>query len=190
MEFVYEIRNNLSSKVCQAIIDKFEDDPRKAPGKTLRGVAPEIKRSTDLRISQLAEWKDIDTTLFECLDAGLKEYIQYIKQLIKDTDPDNILLTFSSIKDSGYQIQRVKEGEFYVWHHDGDNNEKRLITFIWYLNTLELEDGGTTDFFCGKSVQPLEGTLVFFPATWTYIHCGKKVIGQTKYICTGFICEK
>lgn len=190
MEFIYEIKKNLSSEVCKTIIRKFEDDPRKEPGRTLRGVVPEIKKSTDLRISTLPEWKDIDTILFECLRAGLSEYMEHIKSLIKDTDPGNILITFSSIKDSGYQIQRMKQGEFYIWHHDGDISEKRLITFIWYLNTLEQEDGGATDFLCGKFIQPSEGTLVFFPALWSYIHRGREVTSRTKYICTGFICEK
>lgn len=195
MEFIYEIENSLTEDICNIMIEKFEQDPRKFPGETMGGVNLDVKRSTDLRISILPEWKDIDIVLSNALTNGLQKYYKYLETIssqnnIGERDIFNMLLFFENIHDTGYQIQRVKENEFYTWHHDQNIFDKRLITFIWYLNTLTLEDGGSTEFMCGKSINPVQGKLIFFPASWTYIHCGQPVKNTTKYICTGFIHHK
>lgn len=191
-EFIYEIENNLPSEVCKDIIERFEKDPRKFPGLMgLNRLDETIKKSTDLRISLSLEWKDIDNILYNCLKKGLDEYIQYIMNKMSNNINLTIMPFNTQLKDTGYQLQRSSVGGFYVWHHDYryENNKKRLLTYIWYLNTLNPDDGGTTDFMCDKSVKPIEGKLVFFPATWTYVHRGGIVTNNIKYICTGFLTE-
>jgi len=52
MEFIYTIHNNLSSETCKEIIEKFESDPDKGPGKVGDGVvSPDVKTSTDLHMT-------------------------------------------------------------------------------------------------------------------------------------------
>ena len=65
----------------------------------------------------------------------------------------------------------------------------RIFTFMWYLNTIKEEDEGYTEFADGTRLQPERGTLVMFPATWTFLHRGfpPKV---RKYICNGWIFAK
>jgi hypothetical protein len=55
------------------------------------------------------------------------------------------------------------------------------------LNDVPVEHGGCTEFLMGKKIQPKKGTLLFFPATWNYIHRGKKLEKGNKYIATGFV---
>ena len=57
MDFVLEIPNNLSKEICEDIIKRYEEDDRKGPGKTLSGEMTTVKKSTDLHISVLKEWK-------------------------------------------------------------------------------------------------------------------------------------
>ena len=201
-EYIYEIKNNLHPDVCKHIIEKFEQDENKGPGKVVGDpinntcvVQPDIKVSVDLSIDPSnEEWKDIDKHLFERLESGKDEYVNYLKKMWKENGGSDIndkvissFLTFNY--DSGYQIQRISKDGHYVYHSDYAPHQKRTVAFIWYLNTLGPEDGGTTDFLIHDvSIKPEQGKLIFFPATWTYIHRGFKVLtDNTKYIVTGFL---
>lgn len=188
MEFIYEVKNNLSKEVCEDIIRRFEKESRKYPGSVVSGVNENIKKSTDFRLTDyLDTWKDIDDLLFKKLLEGKQEYIKHMHKYLRSKTGEPLDTTFcSNVDDTGYQIQRMKKGDFYRWHNDGFIQDKRIISYIWYLNTLEEEDGGETEFL-DKKIRPTQGTLLFFPATWTYIHRGCEVKGKTKYIITGFI---
>ena len=200
MEYIYTIRNNLSSETCNDIIDRFEKDDNKKPGRVGTGVVrTDVKTSTDLSISIESEWEDIDKLLFEKLKEGFDKYYDYIlntviAQSVSPDDMDNFkTLLYNLLKrqhhDDGYQIQRIEKGQYYIWHSDMFNAKGRVIAFIWYLNSIDAQDGGSTDFL-GKRIQPREGDLIFFPATWTYFHTGRPVLGdKAKYIVTGFLCE-
>ena len=92
--------------------------------------------------------------------------------------------TFSNVKDEGYSIQYMKNGDFYKWHTDDPGGNARFLSCIWYLNDVDGEDGGTTDFIFGKRIKPKQGSLLFFPSTWTYIHRAAPVKGNCeKYTC-------
>ena len=60
----------------------------------------------------------------------------------------------------------------------------KIFTYIIYLNDVEKDSGGTTEFSCGKTIQPKAGKIVFFPCTWTYFHRGKTLEKGVKYIAT------
>ena len=194
MEFVLEIRDNLSSDVCKELIKRYEADPDKYPGLVASGrVEPRIKRSVDLRLTSNKRFKDLDEVLYERLKVGLVKYQEHLTKGLKHVDNIEFLTTnlLNDTMDTGYQMQRIKKGDFYVWHSDYSPNSDRLVAFIWYLNTIEDGIGGTTDFYFDKSIKPEEGKLLMFPATWNYIHRGAKIESDaTKYIVTGFIVNK
>lgn len=174
-DFTLEKRNVLSNEICQEIIRRFELDARKEPGTTAGGYHPEIKKSTDLMISALPEWKDIDKILFESLRPCIKEY----------TEKYDILASFNFM-DNGYQIQRTLPGESYTWHSDvgGPSNLGKQATFIWYLN--DVEEGETELFYYGVKVKPETGKLFMFPSFWTHTHRGNEP-KNPKYIATGWL---
>jgi len=182
MEFVLEIQNNLSKDFCKRIIDIFESHPEKFPGRTLSGVNLNTKRSTDCFIDDDLIWGDVDNILCDKLRLGFMSYLGYLRT-ITDGKFHN---TEVPVSDLGYTVQRTGKGGFYKWH--SDESGPRLYAFIWYLNTLKPEDGGCTEFYTGRKIRPEEGKLLFFPASWTYIHRGATVLTDTyKYIVTGFI---
>jgi Rps23 Pro-64 3,4-dihydroxylase Tpa1-like proline 4-hydroxylase len=193
MEFIYEVKNNLSKEECEDIIIRFEKEHRKYPGRVVGGINENIKKSTDFHLFSSRNdnrWKDIDDLLFKRLLEGKEEYIKYIDEYHRSKTGEPLNQAFcSKVQDTGFQIQRMKKGGYYTWHNDGFVQENRVISYIWYLNTLEEEDGGETEFL-DKKIRPTQGTLLFFPATWTYVHRGCEVKGKTKYIITGFIMDR
>ena len=182
-DLIYENNNALKPKVCEDIIQRFRHDDRKAPGITTSGkVMPELKKSMDLAISDLDEWEDIDRTLFQSLAENLEEYAKRILEIIGNP------LWSSEIKDTGYNIKRYKQNDYYNWHVDCQTYIEgwtRTIAGIWYLN--EVEEGGETEFAFGHKVVPSTGKLILFPATWNFPHRGLSPIKGNKYIITSFV---
>jgi len=182
-KFVWEKQNALDSEFCKKTIYRFERDLRKCAGRTLGGFHTDVKKSTDIQISGLPGWEYEDQIFYESLTNGLIEYRKYLS--------DNLYTDIGDVSDTGYQIQRTIGGEgFYHWHHDfcKDENGDRQITFIWYLNTVD-GPGGETEFLIdGQKVKPEEGKLIFFPATWDFVHRGiMPPKGVVKYLCTGWL---
>jgi hypothetical protein len=183
--FIFELENNLSDENCDNIVSRFNNDHRKRPGVTGSGLNIKTKLTNDLFISKLDDWRDIDAILCKQLTIGLQKYLNLLYSFCDHKWFD------STIKDVGYQIQKYKKKEgFYIWHNDFlnyNNNEFRVITFIWYLN--DIIEGGETYFLSGKII-PQKGKLVLFPATWNYLHKGNMPISEDKYIITGWLIYK
>ena len=177
-DFIYIERDALPKSFCNNVIEKFEQDDRKRQGQVGSGVHLEIKRSSDLSITELEDWKSYDQAFFRCLNNGLKKYVRFL--------PDEYV-KYSALNelgnDTGYQIQRTQPGDYYIWHHD--QTKSRLVTFIWYLN--DVKDGGYTEFIDGTRIQPEAGKLIIFPATWDFLHRGVSPKTETKYLCTGWV---
>lgn len=184
-DFIYEIHNSLSSEFCKEIIDRFEKDENKHTGLIHNSVRRDFKCCTELGISSNEKWKDIDEKLYKNLKNGLDKYFDMIKQY-NENYIDNFFGR-TNIIDSGYKIQKYSPGGFFKWHSDYADSGERLLAYIWYLNNVKKDDGGATEFYNGRKVQPTEGTLLFFPTTWIHYHRGCELLKGSKYIITGFI---
>ena len=81
------------------------------------------------------------------------------------------------------------KGGFHTWHseHSSNNNSSyRVLTWTLYLNDIPEGEGETEFLEYGIKVQPVKGSLCFFPAAWTHVHRGNPVYTKTKYIATGW----
>ena len=195
--FIYIEDNVLDNTFCKHLIDKFENDTRPEWGRTGAGVDLLIKKSKDLLITALSDWREEDTIFCKILGKQLNQYNKHLNDCIpltSRTTNQPIELTCikgahgSKISDCGYGIQKTKAGDGYTWHDDfcvDSVNGIRHLTYIFYLNEV---DEGWTQFYNGNQVQPKTGRLLLFPSTWTYIHQGYPP-KQDKYIVTGWVSE-
>jgi hypothetical protein len=194
--YIYVDKENISKEKCEMIINKFNNDERKYKGTTFEGVT-EYKKTNELIITGLEDWKEIDHYLYDNLNKALKEYSnRVIKNKSGEVNLGSGTMKIGGHNDNmidfGYQVQHYKANiGHYHWHTDStDNinnlitsNQYRIITFIWYLCDVEI--GGETEFLNGK-IKPEAGKLLLFPATWTYLHRGKMPISNDKYIVCGW----
>ena len=179
------IPNNLSDKLCDDIICKFDGDVRVGEGMINMGeVDTETKRCKELFISDLEDWKDIDSELWKSSVEGINQYREFTNNLYGDH-----CLLGSDNDDQGYRVKRYDPGEDYFhWHHDvhiKSNGKIRSVALIWYLN--DVKEGGETEFYNGEKVHPEKGKLLLFPAVWNNVHRGKTPISNTKYAITSFL---
>ena len=98
-----------------------------------------------------------------------------------------LVFLVGSFNDEGYMINKyVKNEGLYNWHVDTDlgentGNTTRCVSCIIYLNDIEI--GGETDFGFMK-IKPECGKILFFPASWTFLHRGIMPESDDKYIIT------
>lgn len=190
MEFVHVVDNVIPTDVCNSVIEKFKTDIHKHQGKLGTGhLNLNIKKCTDLHILKREDWTDITNLLSTYLALGLNKYFKHIENnIFKDVKLQVLEQVFGdNISCTGFQVQKYGEGDHFYWHTDDAYDSKRLLAFIMYLNTVDIENGGATEFLNSKIIHPKEGSILFFPSTWSYIHRGNVVKCGEKYIVTGFI---
>ena len=193
MEFIYECDDVFPVDFCNRVINKFEKSNLKFSGTVGRSTYhSDIKCSTDLRIYDEPEWIEEEKYFNDMIRKAMKKYETFLLKM--DVD-DKIKKDMSHILMDAHvyppQIQKTEPGQYYHWHHDqGYPPHWKIFTYIIYLNDVEKDSGGTTDFSCGKIIQPKAGKIVFFPCTWTYFHRGKTLEKGVKYIATNALIIK
>lgn len=195
--YILEIPNLIPKSLCDEIINRFELDDRKETGVIHMDdkliVNKRLKQSTELYITNTSGWEDIDFKISQYLRVGLEKYLAHLYKTFKSKNEmlhiyQDILI--SAYEDMGYEIQKISRGESYAWHHDYKWHDEKgyFLNCIIYFNTLEENEGGTTEILGGTKIRPEAGKLLFFPTSWTFPHCGNEVKGKSKYICCSAMC--
>lgn len=183
MDLIKEYHHVLDKEFCNDIIRIYHQSDQIKQGVTFSGLNTSIKKTFDLHFINIETEKiiDYDSKLYLILNKYLNEYLK-----------DFTNLQFEYI-DKGFQIQRyiINDG-FYTYHNDSHVDiqlkEERILTYIFYLNTVE--EGGETEFFRTSKIKAECGKLVLFPACWCFPHRGLMPISNDKYIITGWIYRK
>ena len=204
-DLIIEIDDTLDRDFCQSVVGKFDQDERTYDGHSGATVNTRVKVSTDLLISQLPDWSDEDAKFFEVLAPHVTSYLDMLSKELN-------IQSSGFVVDSGYQIQRTSADGFYTWHSDdayytildtevdGSNSgttmaaiERRLFTYIFYLNDFDEFEGGETEFFLGNgnihTIKAKPGKLILFPANFLFQHRGVNVTSGSKYLATGWVSD-
>jgi len=188
-DLIWIKQNSLSESFCKNMIDKFDKSNYKQAGRFGdNNLDKSFKDTTELGVTLDPDWVEEDHILCEAIQTGLNEYSAHLNNI----DVQCIPAPFADYnqQDRGYKIQKYDANSIgYKWHNDfmiENDFGTRVYVFMWYLNSIDAKDGGSTDFFDGTSIQPECGSLLFFPATWTYVHRGRHT-KVNKYICNGWI---
>ena len=196
MEFIYECEDAFPVSFCNRVIEKFEKSDLKFMGIT--GSAKNSyskhskKKSTDLRIYGEPEWVEEEKYFDVMIRKAMKNYETFLLKMdVDDEVKEEMSQDITNTYIHPPQIQKTESGQYYHWHHDQTYPPCwKLFTYIIYLNDVEKDSGGTTEFSCGKIIQPKTGKIVIFPSTWTYYHRGKTLQKGVKYIATNALIIK
>jgi len=113
----------------------------------------------------------------------------------RSSAPPEVYMFQALITDSiqtGMVMARTDPGQHYDWHVDsvfGQLSRQRLLTCILYLNDMDEDAGGCTEFSNGRVVRPEKGKVLIFPTTPQYVYRGAIVNKGTKYEITTFARE-
>ncbi len=167
----------LDPSFCRDIIRRFEADDRKVRGMAGGGaggaVDRRVKATTEILLwTHSKGWEDVNKAIVRSLKSRLKDYLQQFRQAFP-----------IGIYPEEPRITRYLKGEgFYAWHSDNiGRSPTRVITAIWYLNSVER--GGETWYkWQDQAVRPVEGRLLLCPVGWPFIHRGNPPESGPKYI--------
>ena len=190
MEYIFEVDDIVPRALCEEIIEKFENDPNKSVGVMSGGVCANLKNSIDLpMVDNHPEWESTVKKLKEHVYLGMSKYFEHLNKNVLCNKEHLLWNQFYNVNMTTLQLQKYETGGHYVWHSDNNLEQSRLIAILIYLNDIDDESGGCTEFINGKIIKPRVGKIVFFPATWTYPHRGQKVEKGVKYVVSGFVNE-
>lgn len=203
MEYVYESKNVLSDEFCEHIITKFEKDTQKRKGCIYDDdIDEDTKKCTELQLSDENTWLNEIVEIRNLLRLTTHKYFHYLRtEVLKGVKTDILPEVFGGeVIETGYMIQKYGVGDYFDWHIDYTSCEKRqmyqneqpvvtnrILAYIIYLNTLDQDMGGKTEFLNGKSICPSIGSILIFPTSWNYVHRGGMIKKGGKYIITGFL---
>lgn len=186
--FVGIYKNVYPENFCEHLIEQFEGlIEKKVGGDRVFCEGTFNHRKSDYSVSLSTKYHDFD--LFEgqhcndILTQGLQNCF------------DNYTSKYSVLKDfrlisTQYKLQKTSPGEgYHVWHPEhGETNPDRVLVFLGYLNDVDSDGGGETEFlYYRKRFRPEKNTMLIWPAGFTHTHRGNTVLSdQYKYVITGW----
>ena len=181
-DYIVTFDGVITEALCDAILEEFSDETEWQ--KTVVGdgqINDKIRTAETVVISYphvIEKNKEtrqkIDQELFICAAKAIQEY--------------NKQFSFCKIQeDSGYELLRYKEGQFYTQHTDSFKDRPRAVSCSFALNYGY--EGGEFAFFDRELVYNLKkGSCIMFPSNFMYPHEIMPVTSGTRYsIVTWFI---
>jgi hypothetical protein len=174
---------------CQHLINEFNRLAKSGAGsnrKVSENASAHVKNdyqiSLNIGVHYAEPFKEKDTVnmFFDGLQECYEDY----------TNLFSVLKT-EKIRGTVMKMQRTDSGGgYHVWHGEqgSGKHSERVLVYMLYLNTLEPESAGETEFLYQQTrIQPVENTMILWPAAYTHAHRGNTVFGNTsKYIVTGW----
>jgi hypothetical protein len=136
--------------------------------------SPDVLTNQEFNVNKLK-------ALMVNFDMALRHY--YTETNIKKYTAEDIITDHVKIQKTipaqGYHVWHIEHGQ-------GRENEKRILVYSIYLNTVE--EGGETEFlYQSQRVKPVKGRIVIWPAGFPYVHRGNPPLIGEKYIVTSWI---
>ena len=141
------------------------------------------------KISLINNPKDLENSEFNVL----KTYIGELHKCFSDYQNEWSFLKsiFKNIHIGSFNIQKYSPGDHFASLHSERttlNTLHRLFAWMTYLNDVDDNDGGQTNFdHYGIKIIPEIGKTLIWPAEWTHAHTGEILKNGTKYIVTGWM---
>ena len=88
-----------------------------------------------------------------------------------------------------FNLGRYQRGQHFQKMHTeraGLGSLHRVLVWMTYLN--DVDEGGETCFsHYGLKIKPRKGLTLIWPAEWTHAHKGNVLLGESKYMITGWL---
>jgi hypothetical protein len=174
---------------CQHLIEEFERFSEQGAGSDRRqSEGVDKHRKDDYQL--FMNGKNFNMEPFNGEDSQ-RLFFHGLQQCYEEYVNTYSVLKEGRINCNHMKMQRTTEGGgYHVWHSEQSNGEQanRCLVYILYLNSLPEESNGETEFLYQKRrVNPVENTMVIWPAGFTHPHRGNPVYGDTaKYVVTGW----
>lgn len=124
--------------------------------------------------------------------SSIKIFWEGLQNCFDEYSSEFDILKDSNLMSTSIKMQKTSPGEgYHIWHSEqgnGPSNESRGLVYMIYLNTLDDNSAGETEFLYQRiRIPPKENTMLIWPASFTHAHRGNLVHGnKSKYVITGW----
>lgn len=188
-DFIEIFENVFPEGFCEHVISEFDNhlvDGLTFTRQQTENVSPLIKNDNHLFLNYRQQFNKFNQeSTIDVFYAGIQKcFDMYASKYNSLRDVD--------IKTKGVKIQKTHSGAgYHIWHYEqgnGDLDAARSLVYIVYLNTLDFENCGETEFlYQQKRIRPVKNSVAVWPAAFTHPHRGNPVYGDvSKYIATGW----
>lgn len=181
-DYIVVFEEVMTHALCDAILEEFSNEEEWQRTAVAGGIVREDIRSAETIIISYSQVIEKNTKVRQKLDkyvfasAGLviKKYNEKFSHCRIE-------------EDSGYELLRYKEGQFYTQHTDSFKARPRAVSCSFALN--DDYEGGEWGFFNREIVTKApKGSAILFPSNFMYPHEIMPVTKGTRYsIITWFI---
>ena len=124
-------------------------------------------------------------------ECPLKLFWDGLQKCYDEYNSEYDILKDMPIRCTSVKIQKtIPGGGYHLWHCEQNAGDmgNRVLAYSLYLNTLEKDSAGETEFLYQKlRVPPKQNSIAIWPAAYTHTHRGNVVHGdKAKYIITGW----
>lgn len=181
-DYIVEFENILSNEDCDAILKEYQNCADWGPTYVGGGVVDRNIRNVDsVMLSEphtIALNPDARKRIDDLIFKGAAKAIAKYNELFPEAKIES---------DSGYQLLRYGEGQFYKQHTDHFKQEPRTVSCSFALND-DFEGGGFAFFDRDFVYRSFKGSVLMFPSNFMYPHEILPVTKGTRYsIITWFI---
>jgi hypothetical protein len=190
-DFIGHFSNVYEDGFCNHMIEEFERC-------SSRGLCGNRKRSEGSRSTSKKDdflflnMKNIPISSFNN-KRSLDIFYDGLQRCFESYTDEYDVLKGINLSANYVKMQRTPPGGgYHDWHCEQaanvDDQPARILVYALYLNTIEPEFAGETEFFYQrKRIHPKENTMVIWPAAYTHTHRGNMLYGEkNKYIITGW----
>ena len=163
--FIRVYENALPDKVCDDILNEYVTTDLWTQAMT-GGGADNTSRNCDVISISQREILEQSPNIRSKLD---KELYNCVASLINKYESDCAREGLSISQDTGYELLRYREGQFYVQHTDHFKENPRVASCSICLN--DDYGGGEFAFFDrSKVLKPKKGSVIMFPSSFMFPH--------------------
>ena len=212
-DFIIEIKNAYPDELCDEFLHEWVTPKEHLMSIAHPGLPMEIhlkfKSSQDIRFQLEYEGNIAPNPRHLLLNAKYQNIMTNVKRKYTDiliekgldrrsmVPPESYIFQEHVVysEQTGLVMSKTDPGQYYNWHVDSVfgklaiHQPRRVLTCILYLNDMDEDAGGCTEFTNGRSVRPEKGKVLIFPATPQYLHRGATVNKGSKYVITTFAIE-
>jgi predicted 2-oxoglutarate/Fe(II)-dependent dioxygenase YbiX len=181
-DYIVVFENVVTHALCDAILEEFSNEEEWHKTTVGHGAVDQTVRSAETIVISYPHVIEENLKVRQKLD----KYIFASAGLVINKYKQKFPLCRIE-EDSGYELLRYKEGQFYTQHTDSFKSRPRAVSCSFSLN--DDYEGGEWGFFNREMViKPPKGSAVLFPSNFMYPHEIMPITKGTRYsIVTWFI---
>lgn len=175
-EYVVFLEKFIPDDLCDRIINEYKNDEDWSSAQTGSGLSEDIRNCSVINMSERATIS-VNPEVRNKIDEEIYEWVAKVLQEYELRFP-HLLLEIK--EDSGYELLRYSEGQFYTEHTDHFKEQPRTLSVSINLN--DDYEGGEFAFFNREIIaRNPKGSVIVFPSNFMYPHEVMPVTKGTRY---------